>query len=77
MGKLVYFDGITRLDLPPDRILEQAMGNMESVVVIGYDKDGDEYFASSQANGPDVLWILERMKLRLLRVSDPDEEDGA
>lgn len=33
---------------------------------IGYDADGAEYFASSIADGADVLWLLERLKQQLL-----------
>lgn len=68
---VVNFSGITKLDMPPDRILDAAKGKLEGgVIVIGYDTDGDEYFASSIANGPDVLWLLERMKMKLLGIVD-------
>ena len=30
----------TKLDIPPDRVLTSAVGNMQTVMVIGYDKDG-------------------------------------
>jgi hypothetical protein len=66
------FTGITYLDIPPDRILDGAKGELESVIVIGYTKDGEEYFAASVADGAEVLWMLERNKLKLLSV--PDEE---
>lgn len=69
MSNVVNLPCITRLDIPPDRILQEAMGKLESVVVIGYTKDG-EYFASSQADGAEVVWLLERCKLKLLRVVD-------
>ena len=68
MSNVVYLKTVTRLDLPPDRILEQAIGNLEGVIVIGYDKDGQEYFASSYADGSDALWLLERCKKALLNV---------
>ena len=68
MGKVVTFTGITKLDLPPDRILDAAVGELEGVVILGYKKDGSEYFASSYADGGDVLWLLERCKKQLLEV---------
>ena len=68
MGKVVNFTGITKLDLPPDRILDQAKGELDGVVIIGYDKDGNEYFASSYADGGTVLWLMERCKTKLLHV---------
>lgn len=57
---------ITKLDLPPDLVINAALGCMDEVVVIGYDKRGDEYFASSVADGGSVLWLMERAKFKLL-----------
>lgn len=70
MGDVVTFTGITKLDLPPDRILEAAVGQLESVVILGYDKEGKEYFASSLADGGDVLWLMEKLKKQLLEVGE-------
>lgn len=68
MGKVITFTGITKLDLPPDRILDGAAGKLDGVLILGWDKDGNEYFASSYADGGTNLWLLERCKLRLLNV---------
>lgn len=66
-AKLLRWHGITRLDLPPERILDAAQADdLRCVVVLGYKADGSEYFASSLADGADVLWLLERLKLQLL-----------
>lgn len=70
MGDVTFLNCVTRLDIPADRVLEQAIGKLETVVVIGYDENGDEYFASSKADGGYVLWLLERAKLKLLRTRD-------
>lgn len=70
MGEVVNWNGITKLDLPADRILEAALGKLEGVVIVGYDKEGKEYFASSYADGGDTIWLLERSKLKLLRIAD-------
>lgn len=53
-------------------MLENTKGKLEGVILIGYDKQGEEYFASSYADGGDVLWLLERMKLRLLNVESSE-----
>lgn len=66
MSEIINFNGKTRLDIPSDRVLESAKGQLEGVVVIGWDKEGEEYFASSIADGGDVLWLLERCKQELL-----------
>jgi hypothetical protein len=69
MAKVVFLNCVSRLDLPADRVLEQAIGNLDKVVLIGYDKEGAEYFASSIADGGTVLWLMEKMKKALLEVS--------
>uniref|UniRef100_A0A6M3ILV2 Uncharacterized protein n=1 Tax=viral metagenome TaxID=1070528 RepID=A0A6M3ILV2_9ZZZZ len=70
MADISKFDGVTKLDLSADRVIQGAIGKLDWVVVIGYDKDGDEYFAGSHADGGDVLWLIERMKLQLLLDED-------
>ncbi|RPJ29884.1 MAG: hypothetical protein EHM17_16135 [Verrucomicrobiaceae bacterium] len=70
MTNVVRFTGITKLDMPADHVLESALGKLEGVVILGYDKDGQEYFASSYADGGDMLWLLERAKKALLEVAD-------
>ena len=65
---VIPLGGITRLDLPADRILESAKGKMQGVVLLGFDDDGDLYFASSYADGGDVVWLLEMAKKKLLEV---------
>jgi hypothetical protein len=61
---------VTTLNLDPDRVLNKAIGELKEVIIVGYDKDGKEYFSSSVADGGDVIWLLERMKLKLLRTAD-------
>lgn len=70
MGEVVDLRVITTLDLDPDRLLQKAIGKMARVVIIGETIDGEEYFASSVADGGTILWDMERAKLRLLRVAD-------
>jgi len=70
MGDVVILDCNTKLDLPADRILENTIGKLDKVVIMGYDKDGQEYFASSVADGGEVIWLLEKMKKALLEVGE-------
>jgi len=67
---------ITRLNGDPDRTLADCIGQMETVVVIGTDKQGNEVFVSSIANGPDVLWLLQRHIHKLMHVVEDDKEFG-
>lgn len=66
MGKIIPIGGVTKLDLPADRILEAAKGQMEGVVVIGFDKAGEVYAASSYADGGTVMWLLEVCKTKMM-----------
>jgi len=70
MTNVFQFTGVTKLDLSADQVLESALGKLEGAVVIGFDKDGQEYFASSYADGGTVLWLIERTKKALLEVAD-------
>lgn len=61
----------SRLDLPVERVLDMATrAELKSLVVIGRRRDGSEYFASTYADGGEVVWLLERIKLALLRLGD-------
>ena len=74
-AEILHFDGVTSLDISADRVLDVAKAaEMQSVIIIGYDADGEEYFASSIADGPEVLWALERAKMKLMRIVDGGEE---
>lgn len=70
MDNVIPLGCITKLDLPVDRILEAAKERLDSVVLIGWDKDGELYFASTKADGGDVLWLLEKAKQALLNTGE-------
>jgi hypothetical protein len=66
MTNVIKFNGKTTLDLPPERILNEAVNaDLGEAVVIGWRKDGSFYFASSIADGADVNWLLDRTKKEL------------
>lgn len=73
MSNVVKFTGITFLDMPPDIILEGALGKLESVIVLGYTNDGEEYFAASMADGADALWHLQRAAHKLLSMPEAEQ----
>jgi hypothetical protein len=73
MADVIIGRFITSLNIPVDRVLNLAIEkDLEGVVICGYDKEGNEYFASSIADGGEVIWLLERSKLKLLRIADDD-----
>ena len=73
--KVLFLNNTTRLNLPANRILQGAMDKLDSVVIAGHTKDGEEYFDSSLADGGDVLWLLERMKKKLLEIPDGGSDE--
>lgn len=74
MGNVIDLPVITTLNIDPQRVLAKALdaGLTGGVVIVGYTDDGEEYFASSIADGADVVWMLERAKLKLLSVKPED-----
>lgn len=59
----------------PDSVLEQAVGEYESVLVIGYDKDGClDVRSSTNLECKDLLWLIDMFKMKMLR-GDYFEED--
>ena len=73
MAKLIDFPlhlnpGETYADIDPDKVLTGALGKLNEVVIVGYEADGSFYFASTRANGPDVLWLLKQAEQRLLAI---------
>lgn len=71
MGEVVDLDMVTRLDIPVERVLSRALeADLQSVVLLAYDKDGEEYFASSFADGGDMLWLMRRAERKLLDIAE-------
>jgi hypothetical protein len=67
MSNVIEASFMTTLDIPCERILRKATeADLETVIVIGREKDGELYFASSVADGGDVLWLMEIAKKALL-----------
>ena len=67
MSNVVELNCQTTLDLPAERVLMNALeADLDTAVVIGYDKQGDLYFASTTADGGNVVWLFEKGKLALL-----------
>lgn len=53
--------------LSADPVLEAAIGQYQSVVVIGYDNNGElDARASRNLRGHEILWLIEAFKMKLL-----------
>jgi hypothetical protein len=68
MSKVIVLPCVTNLNFPPNRTLQGAWSKLSGVVIIGWDKDDNFYFASSIADGGDVLWLLEKAKKELMDI---------
>lgn len=64
---------VSKIEAQPDDVLRHSIGQLQSCIVIGFDKDGEEYYASSIADGATALWLLARMQHLLLSIVDKDE----
>lgn len=53
-------------DVDTNQILAKAFDEMDGVILAGYDKDGEFYFASSIADGGEILWLIEKLKFKLM-----------
>jgi hypothetical protein len=70
MSNVVQLNCVTRLDLDPDRTLENLKGQLGGFIIAGYTPEGEEFFASTYADGGDALWLVERFKLTLLTIGN-------
>lgn len=74
---VVPLNGLTRLDVPADRVLSSAIdAGLKSAVVIGWTEDGKTYFASSLADSAEIIYLFERSKHDLLKMEDEIWEHG-
>lgn len=61
----------------PDNVLEQAMGQLQDVLIVGYDRDGDfcARCSSGLVDGGNLLWLIKSLEFKLMNgelVADPD-----
>jgi len=70
MSNVIEWGGVTSLPLDPDKVLNGAIGRLSEVLVIGYQHDGSIYFAASNGDGGDVIWLMEKCRHMLLGVGE-------
>lgn len=66
MGKVVLYDGFTKLPINAERVREAAEKNCEQLVVIGVDKSGKDYYASNIADSGQVCLMVQRFLHKLV-----------
>ncbi len=70
MSIVVDLPVVTKLATDVTRLLAKASGaQLTEAIVIGRDKDGQLYFAASNPDGGDALWLIEHAKLELLKAT--------
>lgn len=74
-ANVVHAPFVTRHDLQPDVVLRAAIGQLDEAIVIGYDKAGNEYFASSVSGGDRAMWHLARAQHRLMLIVDEGQDE--
>lgn len=61
----------------PNNVLEQAINQYESVIVLGWDKEGFlDARASTNLSHEQVLWIISKFTHKLLNGDYAGEDDG-
>ena len=70
MSNVIELGNITRLDLPADKVLDNLKGELEGIVYVGFDHNGEIYAGSSYADGGTVMWLLEWAKQQLMGSGD-------
>lgn len=70
MSNVIQLRQFTR---DPHDTLRQALDvDWDCVIVIGYDKNGKEGFASSTDDAPEAVWLVEWFKSQLLQAMAND-----
>lgn len=67
-AEIIRLKTITTLDLQPDDVLREAVGQFPGgVFICGWDDTGNVCFSSSLADGGDVMWLMEVAKTLIMR----------
>ena len=69
MGDVIEFPDGTVGDIPVEGVLEGGK-LLQMVCIMGYDADGNEYFASSSGDIKEINWLLDRYKQFLQGIYD-------
>lgn len=71
MGEVVVvLDMQTTLPISVDRVLDAPEARaLKVAILVGVDADGDLYFAGSDSDAAQIVWLFERAKDVLLRNS--------
>ena len=57
-----YLDAPPNMDIPPERVLDGAKGQVDTVLVLGWNDEGEFYMAASTGKAKDLIFMVERFK---------------
>lgn len=67
MAKILDFTGETTADIPTKTVLEGAIEqDLNTVLVIGFCKDGQYYYAASTSSAGEMLLLVEIFKSKVI-----------
>ena len=66
MGKILKLVPPSETSPVAEVLVDACMTDLRDVVIIGWTEDGQHYFNSTYASGPECLWLLEMAKKELL-----------
>lgn len=67
MGDVIEANITTTVPMSADKILQAAIGRgLDDTLIIGWDANGDLYFAGTTSKVPEVLYLLEAAKFALM-----------
>lgn len=69
MSNIANFTGVTRHPSDPNTLLSSAMDQLDTAVVVGWDKDNNFFFMSSEPDAAQVCWLLDWAKMKLQQLA--------
>ena len=64
---VIELDGETTLDIPVERVISGALEkDLETVIVLGWNEEGEMYLASSTGSRPNMYYLLDSAKVALM-----------
>lgn len=75
MDNIEIFPAAKPSEMEPDIFLQKATGKLQDVVIIGWEKDSDDfYLASSTPRLAEINWLLDIAKKRIMDMATEGDE---
>lgn len=71
MSNVVELDQPTKVKTPVNVVLARAAGlSLQDIVVMGWKPNGELYFASSDPDGANALWLIKKAEHTMMVVGE-------